>query len=157
MSKRAIVSISLVAGLALVSCGDDDNGEEAGGVTAVLAGAGLSGGGTSGSVTVQADFSAVQGRVEGACTGATSMQTIDEQGAATCTPAFTGINNTECADDSGYLIIGNPQPEFGCHQHCDDMCAKHGMTCEYAYTVAGVLRTCTSINNNGVLYCWCKQ
>jgi hypothetical protein len=70
---------------------------------------------------------------------------------------FTGHSTNNCANDTGYFIIGNMQEEFGCHENCDVICQRHDLTCQYAYSVTGVMRTCTSINNSDMLYCWCKS
>lgn len=69
---------------------------------------------------------------------------------------FTGHSASNCTADTGYLIIGNFQEEFGCSVTCDDICSRHSMTCERAFSVGGTLRSCTSINNDDLLYCWCR-
>jgi len=71
-------------------------------------------------------------------------------------PAFTGHNNDSCDDDTGYLIIGNIQEEFGCNLDCDTVCERHGMVCERVYSVGGTLGSCSSNSNSAALYCWCR-
>jgi hypothetical protein len=68
---------------------------------------------------------------------------------------FTGIDDGNCAGSNGYFIIGNVQTEFGCHETCDTICERNGMTCERARNANGTMSSCSSVNNSAVLYCWC--
>lgn len=157
MAKGLMFLTCIVVGFGVVSCSGDEDGDSSTGVTSVLAGQGLTGGGQASSVTLEVDMTAVQARVEGSCTGATAIQSIDEQGAAACSTAYNGHNNDPCTSDNGYRIIGNMQQEFGCHLTCGEICANHGLVCEFAYRVDGAYRNCTVINNDEALYCWCKD
>ena len=55
-----------------------------GDITAVTAGTGLSGGGTSGSVTLSADTTYLQRRVSGSCPSGQSIRAISSTGSVTC-------------------------------------------------------------------------
>ncbi len=95
------------------ACGDDDEGAGGGGdITGVTAGTGLSGGGASGSVTVNADTTYLQRRVNSSCAAGNSIRVIDADGTVTCETdtdttysAGTGLNLTSAAfsADTTYL------------------------------------------------------
>ena len=68
----------------------------AGDITAVTAGAGLTGGGTSGSVTLSADTTYLQKRVTQSCPAGTSIRVISASGAVTCEVDDVGSGVTNC-------------------------------------------------------------
>ena len=221
------VSIICAMCLAALAAGCGDDGAKSS-ITTVTAGDGLEGGGSTGEVTLSADTSYLQRRVEDGCTGNAALQLIGSDGSVNCSaemalashdhgtqyaaadhnhdtsyaavdhdhageyaaadhdhegeyaaavhdhdgqyaPAahdhdgryaakqsFTGHTTNDCDNDTGYMIIGNIQEEFGCHLTCEDICDRHSMVCERAYSIDGSYRTCTSINNSDALYCWCR-
>lgn len=88
---------------------DDDSG---GTITGVTAGSGLSGGGTSGNVTVSADTSYLQSRVNDACASDSAIRQIDATGTLVCEAdtdttygAGSGLvlNGTTFSADTTYL------------------------------------------------------
>ncbi len=73
--------------------------------------------------------------------------------------SFTGSDYNEtnqCADATGYFVIGVVQDEFGCRDNCNTICQRHGLTCDQVRDHTGTLRTCTYVANSAALYCWCK-
>ena len=58
----------------------------AGDITGVTAGTGLTGGGTTGAITMGVDFAATQARVAGACAAGSSIRAIATTGTVTCEP-----------------------------------------------------------------------
>ncbi len=85
-------SIRSISSTGTVTCETDDIGN----ITAVNAGTGLSGGGTSGSVTLSADTNYLQRRVSGSCDSGSSIRSISSTGTVTCEPD----------DDSGVIGSG---------------------------------------------------
>ena len=75
-------SIRAIAADGSVTCEADDVG--AGDITGVTAGTGLTGGGSSGSVTINADTAYLQRRVSGTCPAGQSIRAISSTGTVTC-------------------------------------------------------------------------
>ena len=75
---------------------------DAGDVSSVIAGEGLGGGGTSGSVTLTSDTSYLQRRVADACSVGTSIRAINQDGTVLCESA--GVGATQ---DSDWVVQGS--------------------------------------------------
>jgi len=74
-----------------------------GDITAVTAGTGLTGGGTSGDVTLAADTNYLQRRVSGACPAGQYLKAINADGTVTCEPD----DNTTYTAGTGLSLSGN--------------------------------------------------
>jgi hypothetical protein len=88
-------------------------------------------------------------------TGVYAVEAHDHDARYFSKTEFTGIDDGDCASSTGYFIIGNIQTEFGCHENCDTICQRHGLTCDHVRRHDGTMSNCTSVSNSAVLYCWC--
>ena len=103
-----------------VTCETDDVGM--GYITGITAGTGMTGGGISGSVTLNANTSYLQARVSGSCSAGSSIRAINANGGVTCetddsggggggglsdcktiTATYTGEIEKSCS--SGYIAV----------------------------------------------------
>jgi hypothetical protein len=96
-------------------------------ITGVTANTGLSGGGTTGPVSLGVDFTKTQSRVNGACAAGTAIQSVNGDGTVACVPASGGglagagqfyflpkyigpttLGDSQVQDDGSRVTIGNP-------------------------------------------------
>jgi hypothetical protein len=84
-------------------------GAAAGDITGVTAGTGLTGGGTTGDVTLNADTNYLQRRISNSCPPGESITSISSTGVATCSPNVVNtvavcVNRGLCSCDSGTQV-----------------------------------------------------
>jgi hypothetical protein len=79
-------SIRAIAQDGTVTCEADDDTNSGGTITGVTAGTGLTGGGTTGGVSLAVNPAAVQSRVTGSCGAGQAVRAIAQDGTVTCEP-----------------------------------------------------------------------
>ncbi len=92
-------SIRAIAADGTVTCETDD--DSGGDITAVTAGTGLTGGGTTGAVTVNADATYLQRRVSSTCAAGQAIRAIAADGTVTCESSGGGGDITSVIAGTG--------------------------------------------------------
>ncbi|MBZ0230895.1 MAG: hypothetical protein K8M05_00965 [Deltaproteobacteria bacterium] len=87
-----------------VTCANDTVG--AGDITAVTATGGITGGGTSGAITLGIDTSVVQARVTGTCTAGSFVTGVNANGTVTCANDSVGTGDITAVSATGGLTGG---------------------------------------------------
>jgi hypothetical protein len=90
----------------------------AGTVTSVASGFGLTGGPVTGSGSLAADPAVLQQRVNGTCTGLQALQSIAQDGTATCLPPPGGslIPQAEISDTPSVIQVDGVNIAFSCDE-----------------------------------------
>lgn len=100
--------IQAIAANGAVTCGNVADHAAGGDITGVTAGTGLTGGGTSGAVTVNADLGVVQRRVSGACPVGQAIRSIDGAGAVICGYADDPLREMTARQFNNLMITAAP-------------------------------------------------
>jgi hypothetical protein len=113
-------AIRAVSGTGKVTC---ESTGPAGTITAVSAGAGLLGGGSSGAVELAVDPAAFQRRVSGACPNNSSVEQVNEDGTVACQSAVTQVTTGTglsggAITDTGTISINPAQVQSRVSGNC---------------------------------------
>ncbi|HOU12792.1 MAG TPA: hypothetical protein PKZ84_06720 [Anaerolineae bacterium] len=123
-------------GTAWTCASDNDSG---GDITAVTAGSGLSGGGATGSVTLSADTTYLQRRVNNTCAVGSSIRTVNADGTVICEPD----TDTTYSASAGLTLTGT-QFSLAAPYQLPQTCT-NGQTAEWN----GTVWVCATDDNSG--------